>query len=325
MANVGGFLQALGAAFGGYGKDQDGRDRQAQEMERLAMAQQAAGDEHLDRSLARYSNYPLMPDAGGAPAGPPAAPFDPTGFRQGLQQGMGGGGRASATSPLPPLSPSPSAAPASPMDALPTDAVDVPGYGRIDRFGGMKRGLMLKQLEGDIATNQKIRESQATGATDEHLSKSALNQREIGTPRLGDSNYADALGEVEAKKALATLPTQVRLEVLRGNISLSNALQVQHSQQAFTAGENTRRFNFDEGQQARQQEGTFRNESALTNQRARGTLMGRYLAPDAETAAPSSTPAPPRLTGEQVIRAARDPLYKQFLEERGYTLTPSRP
>lgn len=291
MANVGGFLQALGQAFGGYSQDVQTRINRQQAAAQLAMQQRGADDAHVNALLERATNYPLI-SAGSGPSGVAGTPFDPTGA-------LG--------------------------KFLPSGSVNVPGYGTVDPFGKTRMGLIVDAVKRRNETDEKIRESEATGATGEHKSKTELNNREIGTPRLGDTNYADALGEVEAKKALATLPIQTRLEVLRGNISLANALTLQHGQQGFEQGQQGRQFQYDADKAAREMAGHFANQSAIVNQQQRGTIAGHFFAPAPMTLAPSQAIAPtgpanamPKLTGEQIVRAARDPQYKAFLQSQGY-------
>lgn len=75
------------------------------------------------------------------------------------------------------------------------------------------------------------------------------NRREAATPRLGDANYAAAIGQVEQAKALAVLPVEIQKQVAAGQISLRVALAteaargntqaaLQLNSQQFTAGEN---------------------------------------------------------------------------------------
>lgn len=335
MAQVGGFLSALGQAFSGYGQDKQIKFQREQELAKMAMAQQSAGDAHLDALLARATNYPMMsgnassaapwvspgvpqPSQGTPPAMPQQPPTPMVRRGDGFAPAPG-----SQPTPQAPQSPAPQTpSPTDFMGGLPTDAVDVPGYGQIDRYGGLKKQLMMKKLESDIDADSKVSVASRTGEVAKNAASANLDTRNANEIKPGDPGYIDYMSTLDASKARATLPVEMQKMVAQGQISLGNALveedakaknarTLQGSQQQFEQGQQGRQQTFEQGQQA----GAFVNSSALENQNHRSSMFGRITAVPAQTNAPS---AKPRLTAEQLKRAATDPLYAKFLQTKSF-------
>lgn len=154
------------------------------------------------------------------------------------------------------------------------------GNAAITRRESQMQALMTlrqqRQLESQLALQQ--------AQTGEAQSKATLNTREANTPRLGDAGYAQMMGDVEAQKALATLPVQTQLEVLRGNISLHNAIAqagVEHGYKTQEIGTEyglkgqlqSNEQGFQEGQLQRQLAGQRQNQSASISQTQSGQVI----------------------------------------------------
>lgn len=110
------------------------------------------------------------------------------------------------------------------------------------------------------------------------------NRREAATPRLGDANYAAAIGQVEQAKALAVLPVEIQKQVAAGQISLRVALAteaargntqaaLQLNSQQFTAGENEK----NRGAEATRQETAKGADLSNKLTEIRATQAGQFL------------------------------------------------
>lgn len=329
MAQVGGFLQALGQAFGGYAKDKQTAIDQQQAVAHLAMLQQDAQDRHLDAVLSRVTSYPFASGGddtgGGSSSILPSAGGQPPGYA-----GPGAGG-ATAAAGLPP------------SFGLPTGRVDVPGYGTIDPFGKFRMGLTIDQLKKRQETDEAIRKSDLTGET-------AKNEHEAKRLQMGDPGYVEMMGQVAGSEAKARVPSDILKAVTEGKISLENGkalaairsgveLQLQKNQQQFETGKISQQQKFEQDQAAKSKEAEFFNRVGEMDYNARGSITGHILprppmpteAPSAAVMSPTGPGAPPpdapptarpaalpQLTPAQKLRAARDSDYAAFLKAKGY-------
>lgn len=185
----------------------------------------------------------------------------------------------------------------SSLEAAPR--VTLANGGTIQPYAGLIRQLRLEQAKAQINADKTVNVSDRTGATARNTAGTLRDYREINTPRLGDANYAPAVADVEYQKALATLPVDTQKMINQSALSLKNATTIeqlrgsiqsmlQHNQQQFDLGKMGLEQKFQADQLVKRLGGEFLNQSYLENQRARGTLSGKALAPSPATTAPSS-------------------------------------
>lgn len=212
-----------------------------------------------------------------------------------------------------PQSPTPSTTPSAQPGGV--SAIDIMrGLNNPQQVGGMTynpgqslaartmmMGVVGDQLKRRNDTDERIRESAATGAT-------AKNLREVNTPRLGDPDYPKYMAQVAGAEAAAKLPFETQKMVTEGKISRENGIaleqiragvqaQLQNNQHQFELGKLSADQKFAADQQARSMAGSFFNSLGLKEFEAGGHPMESFFRSHADNVprngvAPSQQIAP---------------------------------
>lgn len=172
---------------------------------------------------------------------------------------------------------------------LPGSRMALPGgLGSIDPSAGINRTLLMEGLNRRIQTQGAVDVASQTGQIAKNAAETAKATHENAQLLPSDLGYAEQQGRLEYTKAMATLPVETQKMVNQGKISLANALQgiaargqvegaLQSNQQGFTAGENTRRFGFEQGQQGRALAGALSNSIAEERNKEGGQIKASVV------------------------------------------------
>lgn len=195
---------------------------------------------------------------------------------------------------------------------------------------------------------QQIENALNVSKTGEQNALTAVHQREVAKPQLGDAGYAAAMGDVAGAEALAKLSPELQLAVQKGQIDLNNATAIQNlthqnktqeigqeggirsglqqNQQQFTADQNAKNRASTSGNQATSQASAAARLSQTQSGEVVPNLIhgakavGHMINPanwftSPSSASGSSAPAPAAQTGKATIHQTE----YQGLKDAGYT------